>query len=865
LKKDALADFYLQTSYQASTNCTGSVYSLYAAYGDLGYGGCRYATPTQWTQLECVNSTSAILAYYSTADCAPGSRISVYPYNLPFGCQTSGGFTSSSGTCMFGTYYPSYNSYTQTTYNSINCSSLAGNQPSSIQEIKLDACLVSSLASAKFTYDPTSGNISSNTFFSNLECSGNPSYSSIVNTVGCSSSGSNTVLVNVTGAVPSASPSVRPSPSNTPSPSSSPSTPPVIQQTYIQTYLYNDATCTGTIFSARVSGIQTFYASGSTSQLRVCSSDGKSQITYFYSTIDCSGQPISSSNFTLPVCSVTGGSPQQYSTSTCQIGQVVAPANSFLSESFSSSSSCAFNGGKDVSYTSYLTDTCLIQGSQSIKITCSSTNANQSIYSSTDCSGSPTTSTSPPFGACLPGSSGSSSILSCSQQTFTQYDRYNDASCSGPKTTSYMTDFKQGCVVVGSNSQRRECSSDGLSVKINSYAAIDCSGIPISNTIPLSTCNPVSGTGSQEYTSGRCRSGLFQAPANALIYESYSYSTTCAFNLGVNVSYNVYPLDSCLVQGAGSAKYTCTGSTSSYSSYTSQDCTGTPTTYSGPPLGVCTPGSPSGSSYAYCSSPSSPSPSVSPSPTPSPSLSPGASASITPTPSLSTGASPSTTPSFRPSTTPINPRITNKYTLISGCGFVSRQVVAASGSYVYACFFSNAKLSPIMSILVYNSLGGIVGIEQKGFPKGSVSLTDAFVINTTTGLNAVLSTDLWISLGNITCTTSDNPSGICALSFASTTDITIWLSVYRYDEVTASNDAKSNPAIIGIAAGGGFVFILLLCGALHALRILKIPCFNVCCDRRPVNQKSITSYPVTVAIGGPNVVQPVQPITLTKV
>lgn len=163
-----------------------------------------------------------------------------------------------------------------------------------------------------------------------------------------------------------------------------------------------------------------------------------------------------------------------------------------------------------------------------------------------------------------------------------------------------------------------------------------------------------------------------------------------------------------------------------------------------------------------------------------------------------------------------------------------------------------------MSILVYNPLGGIVNIKQKGLPKSSTSISDSFDINTTIGLNSISSVDLWISLGNITCTTMDNPSGICSLLFDGSTDMTIWLSVYRFDEVSASNDAKANISVIGIAAGGGFLIILLLCGTLHSLRIIKVPCFNVCCDRRPMNQKAITAYPVVVG-GAP------KPATLTVV
>ena len=57
--------------------------------------------------------------------------------------------------------------------------------------------------------------------------------------------------------------------------------------------------------------------------------------------------------------------------------------------------------------------------------------------------------------------------------------------------------------------------------------------------------------------------------------------------------------------------------------------------------------------------------------------------------------------------------------------------------------------------------------------------------------------------------------------------------------------------IIGIA-GGGFFFILLLCCALHAFRLIKVPCFNVCFDRRPLNLKAITTYPVIVTGQGIN-------------
>jgi hypothetical protein len=70
-------------------------------------------------------------------------------------------------------------------------------------------------------------------------------------------------------------------------------------------------------------------------------------------------------------------------------------------------------------------------------------------------------------------------------------------------------------------------------------------------------------------------------------------------------------------------------------------------------------------------------------------------------------------------------------------------------------------------------------------------------------------------------------------------------------EVNDNDSKNTSYTIIGIA-GGGFFFILLLCCALHAFRLIKVPCFNVCFDRRPLNLKAITTYPVIVTGQGIN-------------
>jgi hypothetical protein len=50
--------------------------------------------------------------------------------------------------------------------------------------------------------------------------------------------------------------------------------------------------------------------------------------------------------------------------------------------------------------------------------------------------------------------------------------------------------------------------------------------------------------------------------------------------------------------------------------------------------------------------------------------------------------------------------------------------------------------------------------------------------------------DLRIICGNITCITNEIPSGICTLKFEGSTVMTIRLSAFRYDEVSASHDAE---------------------------------------------------------------------------
>jgi len=385
------------------------------------------------------------------------------------------------------------------------------------------------------------------------------------------------------------------------------------------------------------------------------------------------------------------------------------------------------------------------------------------------------------------------------------------------------------------------------------YSSNDCSGTPIAtNVIPL-TCSPYSG-GVSQYKSGTCQTGQYVAPPNTLTSTEFSYSSTCAFNGGINVSYAGFPVNTCNVQGSGSGstKYTCSATNVTFFSYTTQDCSGIPSFTGEQLLGVCIPGSSSGSSIYSCSGNAQPSPSASPTPSPSP----GSSLSPTPTPSLSTGASPSTTPTFLPSTTPINSRITSQYTQVSDCGYISYKFTA--GDYFpYACFSTDPILAPIMSILIYNQFLGSVSIRQMGFPLGSTILNkSAYAIKTTDGLNSITSSNEWISLGNITCTTNDNPSGICGLQFSSTRDFKVWLTVYRFSEVIANDSYSQNtsPSIIGTAAGGAF-FLILILGALHAFRIIKVPCFNICCDRRALNQKAITTYPVVVTGGGKGSIQ----------
>jgi len=173
----------------------------------------------------------------------------------------------------------------------------------------------------------------------------------------------------------------------------------------------------------------------------------------------------------------------------------------------------------------------------------------------------------------------------------------------------------------------------------------------------------------------------------------------------------------------------------------------------------------------------------------------------------------------------------------------------------------DAKYSPIMSILVFNPLNGLVTINQKGLTKGY----KVFDISLTTGVNAIQSTSTWVSLGNISCVSSENPTGYCFLFFKGTQNLTVWTSYYKLssDVVSASN-AQGNGGTLGGGIFGGFILLLLILAVLHSLRVINVPCFNSCCDNR-FRKRNLTmtpevvnknNYPIAVPVSPPCPQQP---------
>lgn len=627
------SDFVLEQSYESSTDCSGQLVTTAASSvlgaGDLGFGSCKFYSSFVYAQEECVTPTSYQLVFYTTSTCEAGTQSTLSPQQIPisFGCFSTGTTSSLRRSCGIGSFYPSSNAYTRFLYpRSINCFYADSSKPTSIIENALDTCLFNSTLGGYQTYsydDAVSIDVKLTSHVS-PDCSDEPFSTLIVDSVGCKTI-SQTIVTKITAPAPSVSPTASVSPS---------ASPPLRLVSYLQTEVYNDIDCSGSPNSILIDGIYEgcIMSNSLNSILRVCSSDGTSYLEYSYLTKDCSGKPYSSSSkLSLPQCEQSKDDNTQFIRKSCQYGQYVAPANSFVTEKFQSSAVCNYNKGLSVSFLVYLLNKCISLGETSVKYSCSSTDVITTLYDSPDCSENPSYPSMHTLEKCMPGTYSESSILYCRGQT-----------------------------------------------------------------------GPV--------------------------------------------------------------------------------------------------------------------PSTDPSSLPSPSHTPSA--------SLSKGSSPSTTPTFRATITPINTRITSNYGLIgqaNNCGFTARSLEA--GSYSLACFAVDAKSLPIMSILVYNPRQAVISLKQLGLSPGATTVDEAFDISLMSGLNSISSSSLWVRLGNISCTTRDNPSGICVLKFESDKSFTIWLSIYRIDEVVANDGFSSINVAIGGVIGGVF-FLFLLLGTMHVLRIINVPCFR---------------------------------------
>jgi hypothetical protein len=630
--------------------------------------------------------------------------------------------------------------------------------------------------------------------------------------------------------------------------------------------------CTGQVFTTAASsklgagdlgfGGCKFYSSFVYAQ-EECISPTSYQLV-FYTTATCEAGTQSTTTpqiIPVPFGCFSTGSTSSFRRS-CGIGSFYPSSNAYTRFLYPKSINCfSIDSSKPTAIIENVLDTCLLNstygGYQTYRYDDAvSINVNLTSHLSSDCSDEPVSSIIVDSVGCItssqtivtkitapaPSVSPTASVSPSASPplqlvSYLQTEIYNDIDCSGSPNSISISSIYQGCIMrnsFNSISILRVCSSDGTSYLEYSYLTKDCSGKPSSSSsrrfLPQCEQSEVDNT---QYVRKSCRNGQYVAPANSFVTEKFQYSPVCNYNYDTDsVSFLIYLLNKCISLGETSVIYSCSSTDVITTLYDSPDCSENPSYPSMQTLGTCMPGTYyESSSILYCSGQTGPVPSTAPSSLPPPSHTPSA--------SLSKGSSPSTTPTFRATITPINSRLTSNYGLIgqaNNCGFTARSLEA--GYYSLACFAVDAKSLPIMSILVYNPRQAVISIKQLGLAPGVTTVDNAYDISLMSGLNSISSTSLWVRLGNISCTTSDNPSGICAIKFEGDKSFTFWLSIYRIDEVIANDGLFTITVAVGGVIGGVF-FLFLLLGTMHIFRIINVPCFSW----RNANKKKLTMTP----------------------
>jgi hypothetical protein len=640
---------------------------------------------------------------------------------------------------------------------------------------------------------------------------------------------------------------------------------------YVKVVQYEtSSTCSGSIYSTQAKLGDLGFSDGCVAfsagiyQKYICANSTSILSNKYYSST-CSGNPFESQAVTSVQfgCETVSAS-SSYNTM-CISGTFSMSSFSYVQTSYSSSIPCsAVSFATPTSIIEAPLDTCIPYSSNGLKYTFDSGSGNisQFLFSTPDCSisnGNPTIistvgcvstlsdtlvtlstgaiSPSPtPTSSASPSPSISPSALPTIQQTYLRLlSYYGDTTCSTSPNPSYTIDNIQSCLSSPSSGKSflRICSSDGRTFIQYTFPNLICSGQPISSMNSTLGCVATTGSGSYQYT---CFTGDYNPPSNALVIKSFKNTQTCAesgvlkiFTSVANIYYTIYPIDMCLTTNTGSSFVTCSSSLASIRQFdTNSLCDGTPDVVTTAPIGSCNLSSVNvaNSFIAECPGLASPSPISTVTPTPSP--------------SLSRGASPSTTPSFKATSTPLNPTL-SKYVLATNGGLTASRV-KRSTTTEDDCII-DAKFEPIMSILVYNPLNGIVNIKQKGMKRDFTT----YDVNLTINVNTISSTALWIRLGNISCISNDNPTGYCVLSYRGTQNITVWTSYYKLSTEISARNASGGEGSLGGGIVGGLILVLLVLAVLHSLRIINIPCFNSCCDNR-AKRKNLTSYPIAIPV-----------------
>lgn len=605
--------------------------------------------------------------------------------------------------------------------------------------------------------------------------------------------------------------------------------------------------------------------------------NSSSLVSNKYYSPSCSGSPFEST----PITSIAFGCSTASATSsvsfTCEYGTFSVSSFSFVRTTYASTIPCS--GYSSVPPTSIIEsplDTCITYANNGLKYSYDSPSGNvlQTLFTTPGCDagsgGNPTvsgsvgcvTSTSEttvtsctaavspsptPTPSSTPSPSISPSNLPVIKQTYEKkVSYYGSSTCSTPPYSSYVVTNFQSCLSSPSSglSHLRICSNDGQRHVQYNFNNLDCSGQPISVLNSTYGCVSDIYGGSYLYS---CLSGEFEPPSNSLVIKTFQKSQTCesttrpvSTEVG-NVVYTVYPVDTCLKTSSGSSLTSCSSSVATITQFNSNfECNGTPDVITTAPVGECNISSVNVADTFIALCPGLPSPS------------PITTVSPTPTPTLSRGASPSTTPSFFASPTPVNPSL-SRYSLVTTCELVAyrfKKDVTEEDDCII-----DAKYKPIMSILVYNPLNGLVTIKQRGLTKSN-SVFDIALIS---GVNTRSSTATWVSLGNISCVTFDNPSGYCDISFRGSQNITVWTSYYKLTDTVSARNTNANGGTLGGGIVGGLILVLLILAVLHSLRVINVPCFNSCCDNRS-RGKNLTMTPEVVTMNNfANVVPVIQP------